>query len=479
MTDESSSQIIQQPSNSRKSRSPRLPRAINRHHLILSSFLILVSVPIWAQDTALYCGLFGEIFIGITWRKPGGKLLSQDAEEVFVELGYLVLIVIVPLKANLLLSVGVGSTGIVLPIGFSFIPVALAGATYLQRFAAGAARCSASLGTTFTTAVLTSAAVLDNVVGLIINNVIADLGEIEQEESSFSDVTEIRPVLVSIAFYAFYAVTLLFCPFVLQPTIIVLNRWRSAHPKALLSELLRRRAATLVLHYAGMSTVFAAKVPHLPCPTEAIGGTPCGGRPIDRPEVIMEQPATEENATEISAYYFHSAPRWVLQPSFFASIGFSIPITRLFTGSIIWRGIIYTVVMTICKLACGLCCSSRPIQKNDASLQAEHPYWHPSLSESRRRNNNTIFNPPKLLSLQPGAIRSLARVARRDCFPYISSVAESKSVFGSGEGGNNQESEIFLIVTRLLVRRVLRLGTDTAGSKNVLGVWIVEGTARS
>ncbi|KAF1915546.1 hypothetical protein BDU57DRAFT_518565 [Ampelomyces quisqualis] len=35
-------------------------------------------------------------------------------------------------------------------------------------------------------------------------------------------------------------------------------------------------------------------------------------------------------------------------------MGFSIPITNMFRGSIVWRGIMYTVPMAFAKLVCGL-----------------------------------------------------------------------------------------------------------------------------
>ena len=35
-------------------------------------------------------------------------------------------------------------------------------------------------------------------------------------------------------------------------------------------------------------------------------------------------------------------------------MGFSIPITQMFIGSVVWRGLIFTVLMTVGKLLCGL-----------------------------------------------------------------------------------------------------------------------------
>lgn len=63
--------------------------------LIHSSFLLLLNLLNWAIDTVLYCGLIGQILVGIAWGTPAGQLLSVEAEEVVVQLGYLGLILIV------------------------------------------------------------------------------------------------------------------------------------------------------------------------------------------------------------------------------------------------------------------------------------------------------------------------------------------------------------------------------------------------
>jgi hypothetical protein len=85
----------------------------------------------------------------------------------------------------------------------------LLGATPVQAFAAGAALCSTSLGTTFTIlstsgleksrlgVILSSAAMLDDVAGLVMVQVISNLGK---SADSFSAVTVVRPVFVSVAF---------------------------------------------------------------------------------------------------------------------------------------------------------------------------------------------------------------------------------------------------------------------------------------
>lgn len=155
--------------------------------LILTSFILLLNLVNHVLDKVLYCGLLGQIALGIAWGTPGGKWIGQEAEEFIVNLGYLGLLLLVyegglltsfkSLKANLFLSSGVAATGIGLPIAFSYVLMKMGEATPLKAFAAGAALCATSLGTTFAVmsasglittrmgVVLTSAAMMDDVVG--------------------------------------------------------------------------------------------------------------------------------------------------------------------------------------------------------------------------------------------------------------------------------------------------------------------------
>ncbi|KAI5862482.1 hypothetical protein GGS23DRAFT_597288 [Durotheca rogersii] len=113
------------------------------------------------------------------------------------------------MRANLLLSTCVAATGIAAPMGLSFSLGPMAGATPLQSFAAGAALCATSLGTTFTVlgtsglvstrlgTVLSTAAMLDDVVGLIMVHIVSSLG---RDAASIAAAVIVRPALVSLAF---------------------------------------------------------------------------------------------------------------------------------------------------------------------------------------------------------------------------------------------------------------------------------------
>ncbi len=63
--------------------------------LIQSSLLLLLNVINFLLDKAVYCGLLGQVFIGVAWGTPGANWLGADTEEVIVQLGYLGLLLLV------------------------------------------------------------------------------------------------------------------------------------------------------------------------------------------------------------------------------------------------------------------------------------------------------------------------------------------------------------------------------------------------
>lgn len=63
--------------------------------IILSGFLLLLNGVNFALDKLVYCGLIGQVFLGIAWGTPGAKWLPQEMEQSIMQLGYLGLILIV------------------------------------------------------------------------------------------------------------------------------------------------------------------------------------------------------------------------------------------------------------------------------------------------------------------------------------------------------------------------------------------------
>lgn len=63
--------------------------------LLLSSFVLLLNFINYALDKILYCGLIGQVFLGVAFGTPGAKWLSAELEEVIVNLGYLGLLLMI------------------------------------------------------------------------------------------------------------------------------------------------------------------------------------------------------------------------------------------------------------------------------------------------------------------------------------------------------------------------------------------------
>ncbi|KAH7390508.1 Sodium/hydrogen exchanger family-domain-containing protein [Pyrenochaeta sp. MPI-SDFR-AT-0127] len=565
--------------------------------LVQTSFLLLLNVVNVALDRVLYCGLLGQVLIGIAWGTPGAKWLSVHVEETMVQLGYLGLILLVfegglhtsfqSLKANLLLSSGVALTGIAFPIGLSYTLQGLLNATPVQAFAAGAALCSTSLGTTFTVlgssglsasrlgVVLTSAAMMDDVVGLVMVQVISNLGG-----DNFSWITIVRPILVSIAFAIFVPLA---CHLVIKPLTSWLNSYREGHPTARLNTLLWKSQTAFTIHtmllialvagasYAGTSNLFAAYIAgasiswwdsELPHPDPVVSQSASSNEETSQttPTVPEEEASTARQMTSstegmdhvdprndtdnqpakpqtsrasltlcheqdtsgsaIYQQYYHPAVSKILQPLFFASIGFSIPITRMFRGAILWRGIVYTSLMAFAKFVCGLWLIRIPLTpgkkavgriKAMTKLPSVPHLWggndhagqstqtrvtspiDVTSSTAARTEPRSSPSPAKPLSLHPPLILALAMCARGEIGFLISGVAESNGIFSSSSQPSDGPSDIFLVVTwaivlctiagplgvGLLVRRVKKLQEQKnkqqqGAGRDVLGVWGVE-----
>lgn len=311
---------------------------------------------------------------------------------------------------------GRGAAG---PVALSFALLGpLAHATRIQCFAAGAALCSTSLGTTFAVlgasglaqtrlgSVLGTAAMMDDVVGLVMVQIVASLGRGGDEEMVDIDVANVlvRPVLVSVAF----AVTVpLACRFVRRPLLPFLEKtaaggsgaegkswrfwWHSLDAKhtAFVVQTALLIALVVGASYAGASVLLAAYLAgivvswwqglqhgaederrslpeqqgtgsneesttryHESSEDNGGGDTSSTARTTTQSR-HEQQVASRQDANMYEIYYSQAVTR-ILKPFFFASIGFSIPISDMFSGEIVWRGIIYSLLMIVGKVLCGL-----------------------------------------------------------------------------------------------------------------------------
>lgn len=168
----------------------------------------------------------------------------------------------------------------------------------------------------------------------------------------------------------------------------------------------------------------------------------------------------------------------------------------MFSGTVVWRGLVYTVLMTIGKLLCGIWLL--PIPNPFAKLQTLARVVGNRMSKEKKpaagvaKSKDSKADKP--VSIYPGLILGCAMVSRGEIGYLISSLAEGQDVFSNGStkrAETGKPSEIFLIVTwaitlctiagpvsmGLLVDRVRKLENRAsergAGGdrSNILGSW--------
>ena len=243
--------------------------------------------------------------------------------------------------------------------------MALVGA--IESFIVGTALCSTSLGTTFVVissaskdvdfsqtrigTVLISAAILDDVCGLILVSVIHQLRGIADGDGNLGWIIG-RPLLAS---GLLALLTPLAAKFVLGPLFrnFVEERFaRFKHRSNLLLMLLVLSAFLAIAAYAGASVLFGS----------FLAGTVLSSLPSRDPNspFVVENRQHGERSSDKTPTFLHTfekyvsdAQRFILVPLFFASIGFAIPFLEMWTGEMIWKGVVFSVLMVCGKLVVG------------------------------------------------------------------------------------------------------------------------------
>lgn len=79
--------------------------------LVQTSFIIVLNVINYVLDYIIYCGLLGQILVGVVWGAPGAEWLGKGVQESVVQVGYLGLVFLVyegrclPFPASLWLGI--------------------------------------------------------------------------------------------------------------------------------------------------------------------------------------------------------------------------------------------------------------------------------------------------------------------------------------------------------------------------------------
>ncbi|KAI0687338.1 hypothetical protein C8Q76DRAFT_635401 [Earliella scabrosa] len=454
------------------------------------------------------------------------------------------------LVSNLPLSTLCALVGIGLPIGLSFALLNVGfGYRPLEAFAAGAALSSTSLGTTLAAlnsatksnpvkgpsqlsnstresvdgsipmsndqqedmntstptlpseptlqqsrigTVLISAAIIDDVIGLVIASLIPALATIDSESSSSGSGhgrdnlawTIVRPLLSSCLIAAVGAIV---ARFILRPLFWyrrIGERWcaparhrkpwglrwafregngwgTEAHADAvkLLLMVAVVSALAAITTYTNTSVLYGAYVSGLIL--TYISKPPTTSR--DALDPIASE-AAQYHAKAVSfedafARVIGPLQNFFLLPLFFASIGFAIPFLDLWNPTVFWRGIVYSVLMTVAKLAVGLpillypaigaFCASIPTRlrplaasvrkfqpRTNAQLGHEKPSDMPDPTSASQSDPPAIWK-STLASLPAAAFIGVAMVSRGEIGLLIAQLARTGSHSGDGDSGSS------------------------------------------
>jgi Kef-type K+ transport system membrane component KefB len=452
--------------------------------LTISSYIYLLNIAEAIFKALINAGLIGSLAVGVIFGPEVSNLLPDYIQHTFTLLGYIGLLLLVfeaglstditLLYNNIFLSLVVALTGVGLPIAGSLLLLAYGfGYSALQAFGAGAALCSTSLGTTLallrpelrqtrTGAVLMSAALLDDITGLVFAAIIPNLPfEGSNSDSSIAWYTIARPILVSCAFafgtpaFAFifhglfwntptqYKTRLYTGKIQLFLVIAVLSGFITGARYAGTSELFGAYLAGAFLSY-----IFA--VPHI-SPTPAVGFDP-----PKAPEIYLDNPQ------DAFTLYLQPLLHYVFSPIFFASIGTALPIRALvFVGGsrkVIWRGIVYSLLMIVAKAAVGIWmlvwedpragtgwCGSRKNKQVRKSQKGSGSTVHVDGIEANDRSASVetpIDAKTELSHTQSGSLIGLAMVARGEIALIVAQLARALLVGGVSE----DNSEPFAVV---------------------------------
>ncbi|KAK1818343.1 hypothetical protein LTR12_007257 [Friedmanniomyces endolithicus] len=364
--------------------------------LIIISFFALLWLSQYLAAKIIRAGILGPIIAGIIYGAPLANILLTEWQTTFLALGYIGLILLIfegglqarldLLQANILLSVCAATTGIVFPIGLSFLLLYLGfGYGAVETFIVGAALSSTSLGTTFAVmssasetidfsqtrvgAVLVSAALIDDVSGLVMSSVIQSLGSVSDGGSVNLGWLISRPIVASIAM-----------------TIV--------------TPVLASIAA-----YAGTSVLFGgflAGVLLTYLPSARNDNTPAKQCESQGEQQEAELPSF----VETFEHYVQDVQRYVLEPLFFASIGFAIPFLDLWTGSAVWHGVVYTLLMIVAKLVVGVWIPLWAALSPPSKAVEHDGEARTSVAASRTRNSRVKA------AVSPGCLLGMAMVAR-------------------------------------------------------------------
>ena len=181
----------------------------------------------------------------------------------------------------------------------------------------------------------------------VLNSIIGELGGISADENLGWIIG--RPIVASIAMSI---VTPLVTKYLFAPIFrrfIEYHFARFDHISNIVLMTLVLSAFISIAAFTGTSILFGA----------FLAGTFLTYLPSKHPEgpfVVMNREEGEREADKSPTFihtfelYLLDVQKYLMEPLFFASIGFAIPFVELWTGERIWKGIVYTLLMGFAKV---------------------------------------------------------------------------------------------------------------------------------
>ncbi|RDW64436.1 cation:proton antiporter [Aspergillus mulundensis] len=432
--------------------------------LVIISFFLFLSLAEWISAKIIRAGIIGHIAVGIIYGRPLADILDIEWQQTFITLGRSRR-THRPAQAELHTEYAGRCDGRGLS-DWAFVLTALSGvwvwgcrdvyywgcavgyfAWYrLLSFPSGLlASKTVDLGQTRVGSVLVSAAVIDDVVGLVMSSVISDLGELSSGNHHVNLGWLIgRPIVASLGMSI---VTPLVTKYVFAPLFrrYIENHFaRYDHISNIVLMALVLCAFIAIAAYTGTSILFGA----------FLAGTFLTYIPSKHPEspfVVMsrEEGEREEHKSPTFVHTFErylvDVQKYLMEPLFFASIGFAIPFVQLWTGRRIWRGVVFTLLMVFAKFVVGMWV---PLWQAVFRSKSDEPRRPPRATQDARRQrdeeveaasgtetlNEKPANEGRVTTWLSGLLLGSAMVARGEIGLLIIEIGYNETSYVSQEG---------------------------------------------
>ncbi|BGP53915.1 hypothetical protein JCM8202v2_001487 [Rhodotorula sphaerocarpa] len=302
----------------------------------LIAVLYLAQVARNIAGKLLYAGLLGEIAIGVIFG-PVAKLLPNNWETTFLVVGYIGLVLII------------------FEGGLTTEP----STTFFVLRAAGP-----ELGQSIVGEVLKAAALVDDVVALVLLSVLHPLAASEGSITNLGWLVG-RPIVASAAMAI---VTPVLAVYVFRPIFrtkrVTSLVEKGGHEAEFFIGVAVLCAFLAIAFYAGTTMLLGA----------FLAGYFLGALP---------HPSSRVSFIACWDDYILQIQEHLLVPLFFVSIGYSIPFLDLWTGARIWHGVVYAVLMAIGKLIAGAPIIFIGLFKGRKARSPQPEQSEPSKSRSR------------------------------------------------------------------------------------------------